>query len=37
MKPSTNGEILTMLEDAGFSKITTFWQSFNFIGYLAVK
>lgn len=37
MKPSTNSEILTMLEDAGFSKITTFWQSFNFIGYLAVK
>jgi tRNA (cmo5U34)-methyltransferase len=37
MKPNTNVEILKMLKDAGFEKVTTFWQSFNFIGYLAVK
>jgi tRNA (cmo5U34)-methyltransferase len=37
MKPNTNNEILEMLQKAGFSKITAFWQSFNFIGYLAIK
>jgi tRNA (cmo5U34)-methyltransferase len=37
MKPNTNKEILEMLRYVGFTKVTTFWQSFNFIGYLAIK
>ena len=37
MKPNTLKEILEMLESARFSKVSTFWQSFNFIGIIAIK
>jgi len=37
MKPNTQGELEDLLYNVGFSKITTFWQSYNFIGILAIK
>lgn len=35
--PLTNQTNLQMLKQAGFTKIDTFWQNLNFIGYLAIK
>ncbi len=37
MKPSTLNENIKLLESVGFSTITVFWQSFNFVGILAIK
>jgi len=37
MKPNTLTENYQLLESAGFSDITSFWQSYNFIGLIAIK
>lgn len=37
MKPNTLMANIQLLKTAGFSKITTFWQSYNFIGIIAIK
>lgn len=37
MKPDTLEENINMLKAAGFTKITQFWQSYNFIGLIAIK
>tara|TARA_R100000781_G_C4031502_1_gene110761 strand:+ start:81 stop:716 length:636 start_codon:yes stop_codon:yes gene_type:complete len=37
MKPNTLSENIKLLEEVGFKKITQFWQSYNFIGLIAVK
>jgi tRNA (cmo5U34)-methyltransferase len=37
MKPNTHQQNIDMLKKAGFDKVTTFWQSFNFIGIIGVK
>jgi len=37
MKPDTLEENISMLKAAGFTKITQFWQSYNFIGLIAIK
>jgi tRNA (cmo5U34)-methyltransferase len=37
MKPSTMQKNMELLSGAGFKRITTFWQSYNFVGLIAVK
>lgn len=37
MKPNTLKENLDLLLNSGFTEITTFWQSYNFIGLIAKK
>lgn len=37
MKPNTLNNNLELLSSAGFSRITQFWQSYNFVGLIAVK
>jgi len=37
MKPNTESQNLNLLRKAGFSKITNFWQSYNFVGLIAIK
>jgi tRNA (cmo5U34)-methyltransferase len=37
MKPNTLQQNLDLLKLAGFKNITTFWQSYNFIGIIAIK
>lgn len=37
MKPNTLRANINLLKNAGFSKITTFWQSYNFVGIIAIK
>jgi tRNA (cmo5U34)-methyltransferase len=37
MKPNTLQENMELLQTAGFKTITSFWQSYNFIGIIAIK
>jgi len=37
MKPNTLQANLQLLNKAGFTNITTFWQSYNFVGLIAIK
>jgi len=37
MKPNSMEENLNLLKNAGFEKITQFWQSYNFVGLIAIK
>ncbi len=37
MKPNTMEENIELLKNAGFNKITQFWQSYNFVGLIAIK
>ena len=37
MKPNTLNQNIELLKNVGFTKITTFWQSYNFIGLIAIK
>jgi tRNA (cmo5U34)-methyltransferase len=37
MKPNTIKQNVDLLKSVGFKKITTFWQSYNFIGLIAIK
>jgi tRNA (cmo5U34)-methyltransferase len=37
MKPNTLQANIRLLNNAGFRKITTFWQSYNFVGLIAIK
>ena len=37
MKPNRQGENELLLKEAGFSTVTQFWQSYNFIGLIAIK
>jgi tRNA (cmo5U34)-methyltransferase len=37
MKPNTMNQNLDILKNSGFQKITQFWQSYNFIGLIAIK
>lgn len=37
MKPNTMKENIELLNNSGFKKITTFWQSLNFIALIAIK
>jgi tRNA (cmo5U34)-methyltransferase len=37
MKPNTLQANVQLLNIAGFTKITTFWQSYNFVGLIAIK
>lgn len=37
MKPNTNNENLRILKESGFTKIQTFFQWCNFIGYICIK
>jgi tRNA (cmo5U34)-methyltransferase len=37
MKPNTLEQNIILLQDVGFKTITTFWQSYNFIGIIAIK
>lgn len=37
MKPLSLSELMTMLEEAGFKDVQTFWQNFNFVGIIALK
>lgn len=37
MKPNTFAQNLILLENAGFTSVTTFWQSYNFVGLIAIK
>jgi tRNA (cmo5U34)-methyltransferase len=37
MKPNTLNKNIVLLKNAGFKKISTFWQCFNFIGLIAIK
>ena len=37
MKPNTLQANIILLNKAGFKNITTFWQSYNFIGLIAIK
>jgi tRNA (cmo5U34)-methyltransferase len=37
MKPNTLQQNIDLLKLAGFKNITTFWQSYNFIGLIAIK
>jgi tRNA (cmo5U34)-methyltransferase len=37
MKPNTLNANITLLNNSGFNRITTFWQSYNFIGLIAIK
>lgn len=37
MKPNTIKENIELLRNAGFTKITQFWQSYNFVGLIAIK
>jgi tRNA (cmo5U34)-methyltransferase len=37
MKPNTLQQNMDLLNNAGFKTITTFWQSYNFIGIIAIK
>ena len=37
MKPNTEIDLATLIDKAGFNKVTTFWQMFNFKGYIAIK
>ena len=37
MKPSTLQFNIETLKKSGFTKVTTFWQSYNFIGLIAIK
>ena len=37
MKPNTLKQNMELLKESGFEAITPFWQSFNFIGLIAIK
>jgi tRNA (cmo5U34)-methyltransferase len=37
MKPKTEKEIRKILLSVGFSEVSVFWQSFNFVGLIAIK
>ena len=37
MKPNTMNQNLDILKNSGFQNITQFWQSYNFIGLIAIK
>ena len=37
MKPLSYNDNIELLKKAGFTKITQFWQSYNFIGLIAIK
>ena len=37
MKPNTYRQNIDLLHNAGFREITAFWQSYNFIGIIAIK
>lgn len=37
MKPNTLNELKQLLKESGFTKITQFWQSYNFVGLIAIK
>ena len=37
MKPNTLQQNISLLNTAGFKNITQFWQSYNFIGLIAIK
>jgi len=37
MKPNTLQKNMDLLNNVGFKTITTFWQSYNFIGIIAIK
>lgn len=37
MKPQTHSKNIEMLQQAGFSQVTTFFQYNNFVGYLCIK
>jgi tRNA (cmo5U34)-methyltransferase len=37
MKPNTLEQNIELLKKVGFSKVTQFWQSYNFIGLIAIK
>ena len=37
MKPNSFKQNIELLNNSGFTNITTFWQSYNFIGLIAIK
>lgn len=37
MKPNTLQQNMDLIKNAGFSTVTTFWQSYNFVGIIAIK
>jgi len=37
MKPNTMKDNIELLNNAGFKNITQFWQSYNFVGLIAIK
>lgn len=37
MKPNTMEQNIKLLENAGFTNIVQFWQSYNFVGLIAIK
>lgn len=37
MKPNTLQQNINLLQGSGFKTITTFWQSYNFVGIIAIK
>ena len=37
MKPNKESEILSKLKKAGFDYVSTFWQMYNFKGFIAIK